>query len=403
LLFRFREEKLVDTDDSNTPTEQLSQSSQKTASSKKPFKGDQQNTSRGPKQEPIKRILRLLQLLGTNECTRQGIFERLAIYYKTDKTSGTVDRKADRMFERDIKILEEEGFEIQKIKAKGRPTRYSLVKGSGPALPFLFSESEVEILALLHNLFTDPAASTRHPHTGTLLLPTAPLSHNPYAEEILTFIGKLAATLPPGQTEHFEQRMRRPSVHLNLATAADYLPYRTTIDIIERAIFNRQQVQFHYTSVRSKQDAVAHHHVDPYYIIHLDGHFYLIGYSNALNNFFEYRIDRIKADSIELLHDMVNTVRQRPTVEFSYWLDGDIARRGISQRWLTQTTEREEVYIDSEGQEKRRVLIRAKAHNEWRVIQQLLKYGDQAELVEPAHLREQMRRAVTRMQSFYEK
>src|SRR5258706_3434522 len=357
----------------------------------------------GSKHPAAERILRLLHILLIKESTRQEIFEHLAIYYKPDSASSASDRSVDRMFERDIKLLTAQGFEIQKIKAKGRPTRYSLVRGSGPALPFLFSEPEVEILALLHNLFTDPTTSTRHPHTGILLLPTAPLSHNPYAGEILTFIGKLAVTLPPGQIEHFEQRIRRPSVHLNLVTAADYLPHRTTIDTIERAILNRQQVQFYYTSVRSKQDAVAHHHVDPYYIIHLDGHFYLIGYSNMLNNFFEYRIDRIKADSIEILPDMVNTVWQRPTVEFSYWLDGDIARLGISQRWLTQTMEREEDYIHNEGQEKRRVLIRAKAHNEGRFIQQLLKNGDQAEIFEPAHLREQMRRAVARMQSFYEK
>ena len=390
------------TGDSDSPSEQFSRTIPRTQSSRETFDKDQQASSGGLKQEPIKRILHLLRLLGTNACTRQQIFERLATYYKTDKPSATVDRSASRMFERDIKLLEEQGFEIQKIKTKGQPTRYSLVKGSGPALPFLFSEPEVELLALLHNLFTDPATSTRHPHTGTLLLPSVPLSHNPYAGEILTFIGKLAATLPPGQIEHFEQRIRRPSVHLNLATAADYLPYRTTIDTIERAILSRQQIRFHYTSVRSKQNAVTHHHVDPYYIIHLDGHFYLIGYSNTLNNFFEYRIDRIKANSIEILHEMVNTVRQRPTVEFSYWLDGDIARLGISQRWLTQTLEREEVYIDSEGQERRRVLIRAKAHNEWRVIQQLLKYGDQAELVEPTHLREEMKKVVECMASSYQ-
>jgi hypothetical protein len=393
----------VDTDDLDSPSEQTSHPIERTSSPDKTYGKDQQNANSGLKQEPIKRFLHLLRLLGTNACTRQEIFERLAAYYKPDKASGTLDRNANRMFERDLKILEEQGFEIQKIKAKGRPARYSLVKGSGPAFPFLFNNPEVEILALLHNLFTDPATSTRHPHTGSLLLPTAPLSHNPFAGEILIFIGKLAATLPPGQIEHFEQRIRRPSVHLNLATAADYLPHRTTIDTIEKAILDRQQLQFRYTSVRSKQDAVAHHHVDPYYIIHLDGHFYLIGYSNTLNKFFEYRIDRIKTDSIEILPDMVNTVRQRPAVEFSYWLDGDIARLGISQRWLSQTMEREEVYIDSEGQEKRRVLIRAKAHNEWRVIQQLLKYGETAELVEPAHLREQMRRSVARMQSFYEK
>jgi hypothetical protein len=46
-------------------------------------------------------------------------------------------RRADR-------TLEEQGFEIQKVKGKGRPTRYSLVKGSGPEVPFLLSESEKE-------------------------------------------------------------------------------------------------------------------------------------------------------------------------------------------------------------------------------------------------------------------
>ncbi len=356
------------------------------------------------KGESTKRIFHLLRLLLVNQCTRQEIFEHLASYYKIDDDAKGLDfsRRADRMFERDIKLLEEQGFEIQKIKAKGKPARYSLVKGSGPAVSFLFSGEEVEILALLYNLFTDPARSRKHPHTGALVLPVEQPLHNPFAEDILSFIMKLAATLPPGQKEQFEQRIKKPSVHLNLATATDYLPHRATIDTIEKAILRRQQISFDYSAVRSPQGSVAHH-VDPYYVVHLEGHFYLIGYSNEVNKFLEYRIDRIKGDSIEILPQMIDTVRQRPVVEFSYWIDGDIAKPGLSERWLAQTMEREEVYIDNEGHEKRRVLVRAKAHNEWRVIQQLLKYGDQAELVEPPSLREQMRHVVARMMSFYEK
>jgi predicted DNA-binding transcriptional regulator YafY len=252
-------------------------------------------------------------------------------------------------------------------------------------------------------LFTDPATSRKHPYTGALVLPTTQQLHNPFAEDILTFIKKLASTLPPAQMQYFEQRIQKPSVHLNVATVADYLPYRTTIDTIERAILRRQQISFGYTAVRSKRGTVTHDQVDPYYILHMEGHFYLIGYSHEMNTFLEYRIDRMKGDSIEILPHVVDTVRQRPTVEFSYWIDGDIARRGLSERWLAQTTEREEVYVDSEGHEKRRVLVRAKAHNEWRVILQLLKYGDQAELIEPANLREHMRQVVAHMVSFYEK
>ncbi len=361
--------------------------------------------STGLKHPALQRVLRLVSLLAANQCTRQEIFEHLASYYKIDDDAKGLDfsRRADRMFERDIKLLEEQGFEIQKIKAKGKPARYSLVKGSGPAVSFLFSGEEVEILALLYNLFTDPARSRKHPHTGALVLPVEQPLHNPFAEDILSFITKLAATLPPGQKEQFEQRIKKPSVHLNLATATDYLPHRATIDTLEKAILRRQQISFDYSAVRSPQGSVAHHHVDPYYVVHLEGQFYLIGYSNEVNKFLEYRIDRIKGDSIEILPQMIDTVRQRPVVEFSYWIDGDIAKPGLSERWLAQTMEREEVYIDSEGHEKRRVLVRAKAHNEWRVIQQLLKYGDQAELVEPPSLREQMRHVVARMMSFYEK
>jgi predicted DNA-binding transcriptional regulator YafY len=366
---------------------------------------DEKDSDPALKYRVVERILRLLQLLLAHECTRLEIFEHLAAYYRVDESvTGRVSssRRADRMLERDIKVLEEQGFEIRKVKARGRPTRYSLVKGSGPAVQFFFRESEVDILALLYNLFTDPARSRKHTHTGALVLPTTQTSHNPFAEDILSFMQKLAATLSHDQLQHFEKRITKPSVHLNLTTAADYLPFRKTIDIIEQAILQRQQISFEYTAVRSKKGPVDHNHVDPYYIVHLDGQFYLIGYSNEINQFIEYRIDRIIGDSIKILPHMIDTIRQRPMVEFSYWIDGDIAKFGLSERWFTQTTEREEVYVDSEGHEKHKVLVRAKAHNEWRVIQQLLKYGDQAELIEPTNLREHMRQVVARMMSFYE-
>ena len=101
---------------------------------------DEKDNGIGPKHTAVERVLRLLLLLLVNECTGLEIFERLAPYYNVnDNVTGRVSssRRADRMFERDIKLLEEQGFEIQKIKGKGRPTRYSLVKGSGPVESFL--------------------------------------------------------------------------------------------------------------------------------------------------------------------------------------------------------------------------------------------------------------------------
>ncbi|HET8910379.1 MAG TPA: WYL domain-containing protein [Ktedonobacteraceae bacterium] len=357
--------------------------------------------SSGLKHESAERIFRLVQFLLANECTRQEVFEHLASSYKFDRSAPVekkTSRSADRMFERDLKFLEDQGFEVKKVKARAQPTRYSLVRGSGPRATFLFSESEVDSLALLYTLFADP-------NNYAQIDPLQPLPlqppRNPFAEEMLSLIEKLVSTLPDQQRRHFERWVRKPYIYFNLATVADYLPHRDTIDTIVHVITKRQQIQFEYLSPKSTWDKVLHEHVDPYYVIYLEGHFYLIGYSHQTDKFLEYRIDRIKKESLKPEPDMIDMERRRRPIEFRFWLDGSIAKHGISQRWLTQTQEREEVYLDEQGRQRRRVLVRASAYNEWRVIQQLLRYGEKAELIDPPHLREEMRKAVNSMYKLY--
>ena len=360
------------------------------------------SSANGLKHESAERIFRLLQFLTANACTRKDVFEHLAFYYKIDDMAPaemTGSRRADRMFERDIKFLEEQGFEIKKVKARAKPTRYSLVKGSGPQATFLFSESEVDSLALLYTLFADP---TRYAKVDVTQPLPQQLPRNPFADEMLSLIERLIATLPAEQKLHFQRWVRKPYIYFNLSTVANYLPHRATIDTIVQSIGNRRQIRFAYMATQRKEESFTHEHIDPYYIIYMDGHFYLIAYSHASNQFLEYRVDRIRAETLRQENAMVDMERRRRPIEFQFWIDGSMAKRGLSQRWLTQTLEREEVYLDEQGQQRRRVLVRATAYSEWRVIQQLLKYGDKAELVEPAHLREEMKRVVGRMAKFYE-
>lgn len=353
------------------------------------------------KHESAERIFQLLQFLLANECTRKDVFERLASYYKIDAADGAeqnTSRRADRMFERDIKFLEGQGFEIKKVKAKGLPARYSLVKGSGPRATFLFTSAEVDSLAFLYNLFADPTHYTQFDPNQ----PLPPSTRNPFAEEIVALIEKLMTALSEEEKQNFDRRIRKPYIYFNISPVADYLPHRDTIDTITRAIANRQRIQFSYAPTRNKRDITSHKDVDPYYIIYMEGHFYLIGYSHETNQFLEYRIDRVKSESLKMLPDMIDVERRRRPVEFSFWIDSNIAKRGLSQRWLTQVIEREEVVFDEQGRERRRVLVRATAYSEWRVIQQLLKYGDKAELVEPPHLRERMKTTVQNMLHYYD-
>ncbi len=272
---------------------------------------DNATANGSPNHESTERIFRLLQFLAANNCTRQDIFERMRDYYKInegdDPRAMASSQRAGRMLLRDIQFLEKMGYRVNKTRS-GNTTRYNLAEGSGPASPFLFNQTELDTLALLHTLFADPAKYAQS--NAAQPLPTQP-PRNPFAEGILSLIERLIATLPPEQKKYFDRWVRKPFIYFNLDTVTNYLPHRATIDTIVRYISQRQQIHFEYASMQRRQGTTLHEHVDPYYIIHQDGHLYLIGYSHKMNTFFEYRIDRIKAESLKPEHEMIDGERRR--------------------------------------------------------------------------------------------
>jgi predicted DNA-binding transcriptional regulator YafY len=352
------------------------------------------------------RRFHLLRLLSLNTCSRQVIFERLKDYYNASEEDGPLiyapSQRLGRMLQRDLQYLEAIGFTIEQ-NGRGNAATYRIEQGSGPASPFLFSQTELDALILLHTLFADPAKYTRS--NPSFPLP-APAPHHPFAENILTFIERLATTLSPQQREEFDRWTGKPYVYLNLDTITDYLPHRATIDKIIQAIASGRQISFAYAALHRQKDTKLHDQVDPYYITREDGHLYLIGFSHNpdnpwLNRFFEFRIDRIEAVSLQLRNDRINHERRRQPIKFSYWIDARLLKNGLSNRWLAQEIGSEEEILIEEGKEVRRRLVRAQAYSEFRILQQLHKYGDKVELVEPAGLRDKMVREVERLYQRY--
>jgi len=354
-----------------------------------------------PLYENVRRILSLLSLLSGGDCTREDIFARMKDAYRVGENDPpkvlAPSGRAGKMLSRDLRALQDMGYEIT-ASGKGQAAHYSLVKGSGPFDPFLFSQIEVDTLILLHTLFADPAryAPANDP------LP-APAPHNLFAEQIVALVERLAATLPGKQRQYFERWVRKPFVYMNMDTVTDYLPHRETIEEIVKAISWRQQIRFEYASMERPQGALLHEDIDPYYIVHQDGHLYLLAYSHKTDTFLEYRIDRIKEGSVQLQPRMIDGKRRRRPIEFRFWLDSRLVKSGLSQRWLSQTIEREEAYLDEQGKPRTRVLVRATAYSDWRILQQIHKYGDKAELVDPPELREEMRQEVKRIHKLYHK
>lgn len=358
--------------------------------------------STDPLYTPVDRILHLINILAANNRTRAEVLEQMREYYYLDEGNGrsahTSSQSAARKFSRDIKFLENTGYEIQK-SGSGSTARYNLLRGPALTHTFFFDHTELATLSLLSTLFVDPTPFTQPDSLRSISTPPSP--RNPFTEDILSLVARLVTTLPAEQKRDFDRLAQRPHVYFNLNTAVDYLPHRATIDKIAQAIRLRQRIRFEYSPAYRSQ-STHHHEVDPYHITYLDGHFYLLGYSYKMNKFFEHRIDRIKKGSIDIRNETINPSHRQHIIEFRYWADESLTKSGLSQRWITATIEKSNVSLNlDETKRKRGAIIKATAYSEWRILQQLHKYGDKVVLLDPPQLREKMFQEVERMYNLY--
>lgn len=382
--------------------------------------GDEGNTKESraqPKYETTERVFRLLRLLSINECTLREIFERLQDFYHISDeelfSAKALPERTRKMFLRDVRFLRTMGYTIHTIRESNAPARYRADKNSGPETVFLFNQSELDALSLLYTLFADPTKHTQIAAKQASLTRSADLSEaaspeplpepsprSPFAINILALIDHLTAALPEPQKRYFDQWSKKPYIYFNMDLATDYLPHRSTIDTIVKAISHRCQIRFDYTALY-RDSPIPHGPVDPYYIIQQDGHLYLISYNHQKNDYTEYRIDRIIPKSVKETSGTINSDYRRRPIEFRYWVYGNMAKKPQSLRWLKQAIEREEVYVE-QGKTKRKVLVRAQAYSDWRILQQLQRYGDQVELVSPPYLRQRMKQQAERIAGYYQ-
>ena len=335
------------------------------------------------------RILRLLILLQNNICTRQEILEHLRPLYDPDSQYHPLHPlppSAKRMLERDLTFLKHDmGFTIDSQRQRQTEVaRLHIAPDANRLGLLLLLDQEVTTLALLKNLFAAPTQfDTTLPQT-----PPRPPRH-PFAADIDNLVTRLASTLSPEQQATFAKTANAPVVFLNMDAVNDYVTHRVVIERLAQLIKSRVQIRFTYQSQDSAQPHEVHP-VDPLFISSMEGHFYLYVYNHFVDDYREYRIDRITAASITSLHTPVPALPPRQFIEFHYWIDARLLRDGGSERWWQQVEEQRKIAI-IDGQPVERALVRAVAFSEWRIIQQLHRYGPRVELVAPDHLRQRMR------------
>lgn len=278
-------------------------------------------------------------------------------FKKIAASSDLYEEVTVRTFRRDINALRYLGFVI---KCPNRGC-YELV--SEP-VQLELSKEEARLFAALRAVF--PAGHPYHPLIESFL------------ERLRPFLTSQIATL-----------LDEPvPMQMSLATATDYEPYRITLRKIQNALHRQVRIGFDYEA----QDQVrAYKVVHPIELRFKNGHFYLNAYVAEIRRALEFRIDRILSDTLRIFA-APSQPRPPRLIRFSYRLSARIAKRGVSERFENQ---------EVEPQEDGSAIVYAEGTSRFRIIQELLHYGEQAELLEPDWLREKMGETVQAMAKLY--
>jgi predicted DNA-binding transcriptional regulator YafY len=302
------------------------------------------------------RFVTLLEALRVGPLSRPELLERIQDAYPRTAS-------ARPMIDRDVKYLADLGIVIE--ISRTRPPIYTL-RGGVPT----FDATDLRSLALIRDTFGD-----RHPQ----------------AAQIHALLKRLTNRLNDKERQMYQRRQARRAP---VQPAIDYTPYDTLIARLERAIDAHQILRFSYRS--SEGRLTLHRKVEPYEIEFYERHFYLVGYSHNSRQMHDFRIDRIQEDDAfeELERLPPDMAHARPVVSFCFRLAAALARGEISQRFENQRVVERLPNGD--------VIIEAEGRSDFFIIQALLRYRGNAELLEPAWLRAKMAEEVRRLAAVYD-
>lgn len=309
-----------------------------------------------PSTRNLFRVTALLGALREGPLARPELFVRLAGAYPPGDS-------LRRMVDRDIERLAELGIVI--TRSNTRPPVYALDGGTP-----VFSEQELRTLALVRDSF-----GARHPQ----------------CQQVRALLDRLTAGLTERERRSYQ---RRQALRAPVEPAIDYSAYAPLFDELNAAIHARRRLSFLYRPLHRPQPT-RHDLVEPLEIEYYDRHFYLVAYTSNGRQVFDFRIDRIRYDETfrrldylppELLH-------ARSLITFRYRLAAALARGEISQRF-----ERQRV---AETLPNGDVVIEAEGRSDFFIIQTLLRYRSNAELLAPDWLRAQMAKEVRKLAGVY--
>lgn len=308
-----------------------------------------------PRRSATRLVVRLHALL---EALRDGPLERGDLIVRLGAAYPSVS-SARRMLDRDLLHLATLGIIVERRAG----TSGYVLRGGLP----MFDDVELRALALIRATFDQ-----RHPQ----------------AAQIGALLERLTAELSSRERQAYERRTARRAP---VRPAIDYAPYAELIAQLEQCIAVRQPVRFRYLPTSGRER--IHPEVDPYEIEFYDRHFYLVGHTSLSRQILDFRIDRIRDFAGLDQRRPPGSERLRPLIAFRYRLAAVLAQGELSERFEAQRVVERLANGD--------VIVEAEGRSDFFIVQTLLRYRGNAELLWPDWLRAKMAAEVRQLGALY--
>jgi predicted DNA-binding transcriptional regulator YafY len=306
----------------------------------------------------VDRLLALRGLLRAEPRTREQVFNRLSAYYAEELSETSRDRKLAR----DLQYLARWGY---RKEYDHLAKTYAL---AAPQIEGDWEEDELIALAALRESFTAGA---------------------PYADVVQTLLKKIERGLVERQRKIYT---RKPALTIKLAMGEEPLEAAAIRRKLQEAIDAHQRVSFKYRPLDRPQ-VIPHPDDEPVKLEFYDGHIYLWAYCYKMDRIFDFRVDMIVADSVRILPKRAERRWQRKMIDFQYRLSPKLAARGVTPRFPE--------IVSYEPQSDGSMIVTARDYSDFWIIREILRYGEQAEIIGPDSLRAKMRRVVEQMAELY--
>ncbi|MEH6940649.1 helix-turn-helix transcriptional regulator [Bacillus sp. JJ722] len=321
------------------------------------------------------RLLKLRDILleETDENNELGINEIIDKLKATYGTDFHVDR---RSIKRDLEMLHNEGFEI--------------IENAGKFGKVLYSHQERLFETYQLRLLIDPILSARF-ITGE------------EKNAIVNNIKKLTS-------KHLAKSLPDP-IHYNQSINEDYQLIKLHIDKIHHAIKNNVKLTFQYGEYNiDKQFCLrksgARYELKPYALIWESDFYYLIGEHVRHENLSHYRLDRMRN-----VETTTEKFLKKP-LNVSEYVQSTFQMFGGEEQWIkiqffdtgliNPVIDKLGLHIDMKNQDDNSFIIATKVKLSKGLINWIISWGDQAKVISPSFLVDEIKGIAKNMASIYE-